>query len=817
MVKTSYSLDLFSHLNKENGETKLKLLTDHVNKMQIYANAILDNIILNIDDYIPRDILQDIISRAITFHDLGKATPFFQDYLLKSKDSGILKNHSKLSSIICLVQNQDFNDLRQFLIPYLLIRHHHGNLVKPNNSLADFYDDYEKENLAKQVNSLFEIENSVNILLKHLNINSTLNNIKTAVESQIWKKARNRIDVLSNNCDPNIFIITQFLYSLLIDADKSDAADLSIPVRRFDIIAPDIVDKYMKIKQLEWKDNSSNSNINKLRNEVYNDLSNKIENIDLNHHIFSINAPTGLGKTTAGFNFAIKLRTRLKKEKNIEARIIYSLPFLSIIDQNYDVLAEILKDIFKMKDNKVATNLLLKHHHLSDIEFLSLKKADKDEENIIEDVFESKALIESWNSEIIVTTFYQFFHTLFGYRNSQLRKYHKMANSIIILDEIQSFPVKYWSLFREIAINFCNMFNSYIILMTATTPEIFIDEQNKNHCYELLDNRDRLFKSFNRYQILPQLQISNIDQLPSLINQYPDKSILFVLNTIQSVSYLHDLINEFPEPRTFSLYYLSSYITPFERLERIKLIKKDKNRKVLVSTQLIEAGVDLDFDIVVRDFAPFDSIVQSAGRCNRNGKRECGKVIITELKDKDKNGIPFYSYIYSRQSVLILQTREILKQWINKKIPESEIPNLCCEYFKSVHQYSFQELEIFKEACKLNFDGDDKSLSRFKLIEDELPEIDIFIEINDEAKNAWRDRKAAMQIKDWKGRYKALLKNKSSFYKFVISISQRVFKLNPPPLVDNYYYVQYESIIELKPRYYKRDTGYIINSSPFIL
>jgi len=199
-----------------------------------------------------------------------------------------------------------------------------------------------------------------------------------------------------------------------------------------------------------------------MRQIAYEEATNK--KIDLSRKIYSLNLPTGMGKTLIGLSFALKLKDKLK-QNDIMPRIVYALPFLSIIDQNSNIFEEVIKSNGISADSK----LLLRHHHLSDVYY----KIDEDEL----EPDKAEILIEGWNSEIIITTFMQLFHTIITNKNRGIRKFHRLANSIIILDEVQSIPTRYWALMRKIFDVVTEMLNAHLIISTATEPFMF--DRNK--------------------------------------------------------------------------------------------------------------------------------------------------------------------------------------------------------------------------------------------------------------------------------------------------------------------------------------------------
>jgi len=311
----------------------------------------------------------------------------------------------------------------------------------------------------------------------------------------------------------------------------------------------------MYIKQPEFEE-KNRSAVNHIRDEI---RMSALKNIYLsykNYRVFTLTAPTGTGKTLTALSTALKLRKLLKKELDLknEPRIIYSLPFTSIIDQNYDVFDGVLSQIEDFE--KHESEYLLKHHHLSEI-FYKTEGVDKEK-----DIDESLALIESWESEVVVTTFIQLFYALIGYENRSLKKFHNIVNSIIILDEVQNIPIEYWQLVQETLNAMANYFNCRIILMTATKPLIFKEGTYK----ELVDNYENYFNSdeLNRVCLRVDSREMQITDFCNGLNDLSGGSYLFVFNTIgSSLKFYADIKAKMQQSNlNFKAYYLSTNIIP---------------------------------------------------------------------------------------------------------------------------------------------------------------------------------------------------------------------------------------------------------------
>ncbi|CAB3287348.1 CRISPR-associated helicase Cas3 [Methanocaldococcus lauensis] len=425
--------------------------------------------------YFEGEIIREILKIITLSHDFGKATIYFQKYIRGEKVKNSLKKYSTISFLLTNYVIEEFlknynikNNYYQLFS--LCVKNHHSFISNPIHDLGSVEEN--KDLLKEQFNSL-DID-FINNILKENNLPVIEDDF-----SNILEKFYNLEDIYEDLYDENnelkyeFYLLYLYLFSLLICSDKEDAIFKGRIVKSYPTL-PYSIENY--IKNLPKK-----NDIDYLRTKMFFEIDKKVDEIDLNHRIYSLNAPTGMGKTLTIFNFALKLANRIKREKGINMRIIYCLPFLSIIDQNYAVLEKVLEKTLK---NQITSDILLKHHHLSDISY-------KIEEEEV-DVDESLHLIETWNSKIITTTFMQLFYSIFSNKNKNLKKFYALSNSIIILDEIQAIPYKYWHAINKIFKFLAEEYNIYFILCTATLPMIFEDN------IELLDNKEEYFNKMNR-------------------------------------------------------------------------------------------------------------------------------------------------------------------------------------------------------------------------------------------------------------------------------------------------------------------------------
>jgi len=717
-----------------------------------------------LSDYMPVRYWGKLIWLMGFSHDLGKSTSYFQKYLFEKDESkrAIMKNqpetgHSLISAVLTFRIAKEFGKDKEsefvqkmpFFL-YLIIKKHHGNI---NNAIpmGDEADELNipYEHLDRQLNAIdrTELQYLFDTINEQLSLEIQCTELPESLSLYFKKELLHKEkNIFRDRCKQfDDYFLFQYLYSLLLHSDKEDAIFGSRPEIPRLSIPTNIIKQYKKANFRE-----SDSRINKIREAIFNDADGSISEINLKNKILSLNVPTGSGKTLTALSVALKLRERLK-ERGSSPRIIYGLPYTSIIDQNFDVCQSLF--------DKPESNLLLKHHHLAEISY------HKNENTAEFEASEARFLIESWESEIIITTFFQIFHTLFTNRNRMIQKFHKLANSIVLLDEVQALPYKYWGLVRDTIKKMSEMFNIYFILITATQPRIFEPDE----IVELIPNKSDYFTQFNRVnlQFIPEKIVLNsfIEKCRNEIHQSKE-SYLFVMNTIDSSIRLFNELKKAGMKADY--FYLATNIIPRNRLERIKSIKKSKNRKIIVSTQMIEAGVDIDVQNIWRDFAPLESINQVCGRCNRNFANEKGNVKIFEIVNENHNNTPFSQYIYGKSVLSIIETKEALGD--QTSISETEFLHNMDAYYRKLKEKIAGDESDKNLAFMANLQFADLYKS-FKLIDNaDYDRKDIFIEFDDDAKNIWEQYNNLIRIKDPFERKNEFLKFRKDFYDYVISV-----------------------------------------------
>lgn len=745
-----------------------------------------------------RRVLEIILEK----HDYGKGTAYFQEYLKNPNlylrhHKKAYKSHSLLSAHI--VYTEIFKELQNYKLAFIgfcVVKMHHSALSDMSPSILG----EGREILLKKQ---FEMFKSDYFNLTRNERNHLYEFIKESNSIDLQDVIQEQLESLTIRD----YLLVNYLFSLLIAADKGCAIyhsshrsyeTLKRHVTGNVSLEKDVVDKY---KRTKFGNETTDSNIgrgavNKKREEIYKGVEKSISDLNLDkERILSIHVPTGYGKTLTAYNAAFKLNERLENRY----KMIYVLPFTSIIEQNFTILEDILG-----KDSQ-SQNVLMKHHYLAQKEYQT-------EESLTYDIQEY--LIENWDSKIIVTTFVQFLHSLFTNQNRQLKKFHNLSNAIIILDEVQSIPYKYWKLVNQVFKELAVYLDSYILLVTATMPLIF--DEDKKEILELVPEKEKYFENLNRIH----LNLKYINKLGSRMDieefkeiivedmtEHPNNSFLFVMNTINSSIEIYKFLKvELGHLENTELYYLSNNIIPKERTARISAIKEnlEKYRKgkyhkriIVVSTQMVEAGVDIDLDRVYRDIAPLDCIIQTAGRCNRNGGGTLGIVIIVKLED---NKDLYAKYVYD--SVLLETTLKVLENE-SDTVKESDFNRLAKQYFQQVKKVKSSEAsdKLITQLSNLDYEDAFTGKDQFQLIKQEFKTVEVFIEVDQEAQFIYKRYQEIQQIEDVKEKKRAFDKIKSEFLSYVISIPQSIYKGVSEELFE---YVSYAEAA----KYYDKNTGF---------
>lgn len=418
-------------------------------------------------------------------------------------------------------------------------------------------------------------------------------------------------------------LLVRMLFSALIDADRQDTADSQKPENKKYHLRGNYKSWQTLIERIErkYKDFKITNRIDEIRKEI---AQHCLQAAVRPKGLFTLTVPTGGGKTLASLRFAL-----YHAEKHRMDHIFYIVPFTTIIDQNAQIVREILEPKESPED---SGNIVLEHHS-----------------NIGADIqtWKEKVLTENWDSPVIFTTMVQFLEALFGAGTRGARRLHQLARSVIIFDEIQTLPINCVHLFNN-AINFLvDLCGSTVVLCTATKPLLGMVDEKKG-CLklfqenELIPNVGRLFADLKRVSVHDCRKAvgwtySEIAEL-SFERVKKDGNCLVVVNTKKSAR----IIFEEAKKKGIETFHLSTGMCPEHRKKTLNEIRhrlNEKNLILCVSTQLIEAGVDVDFRSVIRLLAGLDSIAQAAGRCNRHGSSNNGNVFIVNAAEEDMTNL----------------------------------------------------------------------------------------------------------------------------------------------------------------------------------
>ena len=530
--------------------------------------------------------------KAAFFHDLGKLNRTFQSNI---NQSGPLPFHAHAGSFFFLAWAKMALNPETFGV-FLSILKHHGDLPDVQDLADGLMDDETIRNVHHELpDSMQQIQADLGI-----RVDFDLEDMCELFDREAFVKDYGLSGLPS-------YFRTKGIFSRLIFADKYEA----IFKDRFED-GPDMDMDRFESKLLALIHGKAND-LSRVRNEAREDvLAAFSENQE--KRIFFLEAPTGIGKTFTSLQLALTIAK--KKHKR---RIICALPMTSIIDQNHMEYAKVIDE-----------GILLKFHHLTKTKVYRNDGRDEDNEK---DYGPQKNdfLSTSWSQDrVIVTTFNQVLNAMFSHRNRDLVKFWTLKDSVIIFDEIQAIPRILLRDFAQTVLYLTKALSMDVILMSATVPALKPLLPEDAWC-NLLSDRFYAMDFNNRYALEYDKTIDSPGKLAERIREAAGRhrSVLCVVNTKKLALDLYERCRGFlDEEDGAEVFLLSTLFIPKHRKRIIKTIRKrlsEKNKTILISTQVIEAGVDLDFDFGFREFAPLYSIIQTAGRINRENREEVRK------------------------------------------------------------------------------------------------------------------------------------------------------------------------------------------------
>ena len=621
---------------------------------------------------------------AVTFHDAGKASDAFQHYIPNPdayRSDPRLKAHTPLSTLVALAYAQEHDwDWQEALAVSAACMGHHSRFKAcedlPNSLLGNEWG----EILRNQHASVNWEELSV-ALRERLVRN----------EYRVFEQGEYLLDLIDDelhaigvSAGVRYRLLVQLVFSILLEADKAyliideeDRGQFRAGQNR--PLSPKLVTDFIGEKKTDSK-------INEMRSEVRDVLQQSLDAGGEMPRLATLTLPTGSGKTLLAASWLLTMRQRLQTQIHTPP-IVIVLPFLSIIDQTQKEYLDLLpKDAAMIAYHSLST----REHPLF---------SDDDSKQEAADFF-----LDTWQGDVIITTFDQFLLALLSPMTKHQMRFHQLTDALIVMDEVQALPFKLWDIVNQSLTQLTQIGNSHVLAMSATQPG-FLPEATP-----LIADVDRFFKHLDRYKLklnlgsTVTLEDFSCDLLKRL-DKLSGQRLLVVMNTRKSARYVRDAIVGSGK----EVFFFSADVTPKERLLAIERILESESC-IVVSTQCVEAGVDLDMTHVIRDFAPLDSVVQVAGRCNRHGNRATEIVEIVEITGD--SGRSFAGRIYDK--VLLRLTRQALTEFENVGfIPESEVLSLTAYYFELAREEKETGADVTKRfAHWLEFEEDVQTMLR---------------------------------------------------------------------------------------------------------
>lgn len=520
-------------------------------------------------------------------------------------------------------------------------------------------------------------------------------------------------------------LYTRFLFSALVDADRLDTEQQDRETRdnfakrhnwRFgdaglaDDEAPEkllaLLDDAIQKRKTAAQSKGASTDVLEVRTEVLKACHAAAEKP---RGVFTLTVPTGGGKTLASAYFALKHIAAQNQQQTDPhrklRRIIVVIPFLNIIQQT----VRELRDVFQHSEDDP---IVLEHHsQAQDPETPSGKQAEKgDSDDYSRERTLRQLAAENWDAPIVVTTSVQFFDSLFSRRTADARKLHNIAQSVVIFDEVQTFPPRLMQPILDALGELTNPSRAYgcsLVLCTATQPALLKIEDlpcgfPPEHVTHIVAEPKPMFARLKRTtypeleskEKIPQPKWSD---LAAEVLKSPNGQGLVVLNTRRQARKLFDELRQSGGNKD-AVFHLSTWMTPAHRVEVLAEVTRRLDAKepcFLVSTQCIEAGVDVDFPAVWRALGPYDAIVQAAGRCNRNGRLKPEEAQVHVFRTEDDKLPPGVYQTATNQTELLRKMAAA----------DPHDPASFETYFRLLYQLSVpDECEIQREREQLHFE-----------------------------------------------------------------------------------------------------------------
>jgi CRISPR-associated endonuclease/helicase Cas3 len=617
----------------EGGIYNLNIAHVNAGRVQTVENHLVNTAVLT-ERYVSEIGVKDIGMLVGLLHDLGKACEDFRNYILSGEDAkgladveecerpkgkGFRRGEIDHSTAGAQFIRKKIKGLDQYhecaiqMAELVIVSHHSG--------LIDCLDG-EKDRLSDRIDK-DSAKTHLDEACRHIE-KGLLDEMEKSMDAGIQSLSTIIKEIESENSDPEVFafklgLLARYILSCLVDADREDARDFEYPCdteyrHRSEAVSwndvSETFERYVSEKQPDTPIDCIRADISKQC----------LKSASGPKGIYTLSVPTGGGKTLSSLRFAIE-----HLRKHGMKRIFYIIPYTSIIDQNAKRVRDVLDPDFQQ-------GIVLENH--SNLDPHVNEETQKGPQRLSH---------ENWDSPIIFTTMVQLLECIFSSGTRSVRKMHNLANSVIIFDEIQTIPIRMVYMFNE-AMNFLHeTCGATIVLCTATQPLLASNDLRHRigagFTREIVPDTKELFSRLSRvrFEYVNDGKMMSCEDVSELAvrSASENNSVLVIVNTKRSAKEIHKRVCE--QTPGVQAYHLSTNMCPAHRTGVLKSINdrlKKGERIVCVSTQLVEAGVDVDFNTVIRSLAGIDSIVQAAGRCNRNGKQsEKGTTYVVNLEE----------------------------------------------------------------------------------------------------------------------------------------------------------------------------------------
>ena len=618
-------MELLAHISEDRKQS----LKEHCLNVANYAKDCLETLSLCSCAYL-----------AGLLHDMGKATKIFNDYLAgnsnKSRGS-VIHTFQGCRYLLEKYHNEDrdqYHALTAELLAYSIGAHHGLFDCVNDNRKSGFQHRLEKE--APEIDYKNAKDNFINSCISENEIDKIFEEAVTELKPIIDKISDDE-SIKDDELSFYFGMLSRLILSALIEGDRRDTAEFmtgkkallklnnnisnGLPrhlkmARNDDFIDIDeIWEARLDYMETKLEKLPSDTLINKARQYISKTCKDFAEQ---KPDVYRLNVPTGGGKTLSSLRFALAHAKKWNKQ-----RIIFTSPLLSIIEQNSKIIKEYIGD----------DSIVLEHH--SNV----VKPQDNKDE-----LEQMELLTESWSSPIIITTLVQLLNTLFSGKTASIRRFQALCNSVIVIDEVQTVPNKMLTLFN-LAVNFLlKVCNATVVLCSATQPCLEeVKHSLSGSLKQMVEYNEEIWNVFKRTNII-DAGSKRLEEIPELIKETLEEadSLLVVCNKKSEAEYI---FREFCENDEISCFHLSASMCVKHRrkeLDDLKIALEDSkdfgNKTLCISTQVIEAGVDISFQSVIRFSAGMDNVIQAAGRCNRNGEfEEIQNVRIIRCSDEKLN------------------------------------------------------------------------------------------------------------------------------------------------------------------------------------